>query len=106
MTMKRNGSAAPWATAMKAPMPSLATSLGPSTSHLKARPEAMVLAVSARCVGVAWLAGRLAHSLANSTPATKAWAWITDWRSSTLSCVLLTCTCLSVRALGLLKVVV
>ena len=91
---------------MNAPMPSLATSLGPNTSHLKARPEAMLLAVSAKCVGVAWLAGRLAHSLANSTPATRAWAWATAWRSSALSCVALTSTCLSMRALGLLKVVV
>ena len=91
---------------MNAPMPSLATSLGPNTSHLKLRPEAMALAAWAKSVGVAWLAGRLAHSLANSTPATRAWACITAWRNSALSCVALIRTFLSVRALGLLKVVV
>ena len=59
---------------MKEPMPSLATSLGPSTSQLILACWASACAASPKCWGVAWLAGRLAHSLANSTPATMATA--------------------------------
>ncbi len=49
-------------------MPSLATSLGPSTSQPMRGSLASACAASASIVGVAWLAGRLAHSRANSTP--------------------------------------
>ncbi|MCY1507514.1 hypothetical protein D9M68_417910 [compost metagenome] len=70
--MKRSGSAEPWATAANAPMPSFSTSFGPSTSHLMRGSFASPLAASASSVGVAWLAGRLPHSLASSMPATVA----------------------------------
>ena len=70
--MKRSGSSEPLATAMKAPMPRRATSAGPCTLHWMRGSLARVLAASASRLGVAWLAGRLPHSRANSTPATKA----------------------------------
>ena len=73
--MNRNGSCDPCATAMKAPMPSLATSLGPSTSTLMwLLCFSSFSAAWANSVGVAWLPGRLAHSLASSMPLTSAQA--------------------------------
>ena len=67
---------------MNEPMPSLATSLGPKTSQdilgavleLFLKLLAKPCAAFPNCVGVLWLAGRLAHSFANSTPAMQAWA--------------------------------
>ena len=52
-TMKRSGSADPCATDMKEPMPNLATSLGPSTSHDIPPDLARVIAALANMVGVA-----------------------------------------------------
>ena len=52
-TMKRSGSADPCATAMNEPMPSLATSLGPSTSQDIAPDLASAIAALANMVGVA-----------------------------------------------------
>ena len=49
-------------------MPSLATSLGPSTWQAMPGRLASWRAAPASCVGVAWLAGRLAHSRASKTP--------------------------------------
>ena len=50
-------------------MPSLATSFGPSTSHLMRGSVGQLLAASASMRRAwQWLAGRLAHSLANSMP--------------------------------------
>ena len=66
--MNRRGSAEPWATDMKEPIPNLATSLGPKTSQLIAADLARAWAALPSMLGVAWLAGRLAHSLANSMP--------------------------------------
>ena len=70
-TMKRSGSSEPCATARKEPMPSLATSLGPSTSHLQSVGSlaSFFAPHPPRRVGVQWLAGRLPSSRANSTPA-------------------------------------
>ena len=47
------GAAAPWATARKAPMPSLATSVGPITLHWMPGCSVKPLAASASSVGVA-----------------------------------------------------
>ncbi len=71
-TMKRNGSLEPWATAAKEPIPSFSTSLGPSTWHLIRDFLAKLCAARANIDGVAWLAGRLPHSLASATPWAKA----------------------------------
>ena len=49
-------------------MPSLATSLGPSTWQSMPGRLASWRAAPASKVGVAWLAGRLAHSRARATP--------------------------------------
>ena len=73
-TTKRNSSSEPLATAMNAPMPSLATCRGPNTSHLMRGSFANAEAARASKTGVAWLAGRLPHSLASSTPCTAATA--------------------------------
>ena len=59
---------------MNEPMPNFATSLGPSTSQLIFGKRDKERAACASKVGVAWLAGRLAHSLAISMPATVATA--------------------------------
>src|SRR2546427_7526415 len=75
--MKRSGCSDPWATAMKAPMPSLATSAGPWILQLMPGSLARARAASASKVGVAWLAGRLAHSRARVMPS----AWATAVRS-------------------------
>ena len=53
-------------------MPSFSTSLGPSTWHLMRDFLANPCAARANIVGVAWLAGRLPHSLASATPWDKA----------------------------------
>ena len=53
-------------------MPSFWTSFGPSTSHFTCGSPASFCAASASMVGVQWLPGRLAHSLASSMPATVA----------------------------------
>src|SRR3989344_1395107 len=68
--MNLRGSSEPLATARKAPMHNRATSAGPLTLHWMRGSLLRVLAASASRVGVAWLAGRLPHSRANSTPAT------------------------------------
>ena len=66
--MNRRGSAEPWATDMNEPMPNLATSFGPKTAQEILGVLANTWAALPNRVGVAWLAGRLAHSLANSMP--------------------------------------
>ena len=71
-TMKRSGCSEPWDTAMKAPMPKASTSAGPRISALRCDFLASWRAASASSVGVAWLAGRFAHSLASSMPRTVA----------------------------------
>src|SRR6218665_919534 len=70
--MKRSGCSEPRATATNAPMPRRLTWAGPWTLHWIWGSRPSVLAASANKLGVAWLAGRLLHSRANSTPATRA----------------------------------
>ena len=70
--MNRRGSSEPFATAMKEPMPKAATSFGPKISTLIPGNFPNSLAAPASKVGVAWLEGRLAHSLANASPLTSA----------------------------------
>ncbi|MCY1372755.1 hypothetical protein D9M69_599870 [compost metagenome] len=86
-------------------MPSASTCLGPSTSVFMPGLRPSLRAASPSMVGVAWLAGRFAHSLANSTPTT--WALPTSKpRCTSPAFATPTTTCLTVRALALGLVVV
>ena len=84
-------------------MPSLATSFGPSTSQLMRGNLASPRATSPRCAGVAWLAGRLAHSRASVTPSAMLVAWRKAVRTASASGtpICAACRCLSSLRLSL-----
>lgn len=86
-------------------MPSLATSAGPCTLHWMPGCLASALAAWPTSVGVAWLAGRLAHSRAYSVPATSAVAVANSARAAAASATP-TATRASARGSALLLVAV